>query len=266
MDIIKMDNYSPHDVQLLDEETFAICNYNIKERKVPIKTGFVSQLHHNESTLCLYDRKTLKLKDDIHAYDNAMISHSTVTKDGDLLSIGFVDYNDENVKNWQNDYIEDKFQSFIAENQPELSAQWPDIAKNTKIHRVEKEIGVYGLPLLPLKLAKGSNKFEVMSFDNFHHRRAQSICYVNQTNTVCMAFPHSDSILLYNATTGKSRSFTGLELNLVEMRGITEIENTPYLAVAGIRRGITIIDTSTNKKVKHFDVHMGRIIHMHHII
>ena len=264
IDTVRMGNFSPHDIQLLDKNTFSVCHYNRKAAKN--KKGYKYDLRNNESFLALYDRNSLKRKKTIPAYKNALITHATVTKEGDLFAIGSRDYYDEGVSSWENDFIIDKFEPFFKENHPELLSQWPDIVRNTKVHRVEKSTKSYGLSILPLKLSEGGGALETMAFEHFHHRRAQSICYVQQTNTVCMAFPHSDSILIYNASTGASQSFNGRELNLAEMRGITEIENTPYLAVAGIRRGFTIIDTSTHKSVKHFDVGIGRIIHMHHIL
>jgi hypothetical protein len=80
-----------------------------------------------------------------------------------------------------------------------------------------------------------------------------------------MSFPNSNSVLLYNASTDESRTLTGEQLNLEEMRGICEIEDTPYLAIAGIRRGISIVDTRDLKIVNNYDVVMGRIIHMNYI-
>ena len=220
IDIIDMGSYAPHDIQLLDDKTFAVCNYN----------------------------------------------RTTVSNAGNLFAIGFHDYDDENIASRSKEFIEEKFRFYFEDHHPELLSQWSDIVTNTPIHRVEKSNGYYGLPIFPVTIKKGSDKIEIIKFHNFHHRRAQSICYVPQTNTVCMAFPHSDSILLYNATTGISHYFTGDDLNLKEMRGITSIENTPFLAVAGIRRGLNIINTETMKSIQYYDVMMGRIIHMHHEI
>ena len=217
------------------------------------------------SYLSLYDRKTFKLKDNIPAYNNAMISHAAVTKDGALYAIGFQEYRDPSVQEWTNEDLKDTFQGFYTRNHPELSSQWPDIAKNSKLHREEKSLGRYGLPILPMHMGAGSNSIRPMHFDNFHHRRAQSICYVKETNMVCMSFPYTDSVKLYNATTHESYDVHGKDLNLKEMRGICAIEGTPYLAIAGIRRGMTIIDTRTREFVQHFGGSLGRIIHMHHV-
>ncbi len=256
-------NFYPHDIQLLDQNTLAVCNYNV-DRNGYNDSGFRASLLNNQSILSLHDRKTLKWKKNIPAYNNIKISHTTITNNGDLFAIGNREYHDESISSWSNEYIEDKFESFFKENHSELLTQWPDIVKHTPLHRVEKSTGAYGLPTLPMKMANGSNNLQIIPFNHYHHRRPQSICYVPQTNTVCMAFPNSDSILLYNATTNKSASLNGKDLNLKEMRGITPIENTPYLAIAGIRRGFTIIDTTTNKIIQHFDIGIGRIIHMHH--
>jgi|GEM_PF-4822006 len=247
-----IEGIEPHDMQLLDKDTFAVCHYN---------QGYKAR---NDTNLHFYDRKTLKFKEKIDAYDNAMISHATVTDNGDLYAIGFKEHDDDHIEQWGVEKIIEQFQSFYDTHHPLLSDQWPEIAKQTPLHRVEKSRDVYGLPLLPMKMAAGSMELDYMNFDHFYHRRAQSICHVKQTNVVCMAFPHSDSILLYNATNNVSVTLTKENLYLKEMRGITEITGTPYLAVAGIRRGITIVDTSTYKPIQHFDVEMGRIIHMHH--
>lgn len=265
LDTIYIDGYDPHDIQLLNEDTLAVCTYNLGGYGLN-DNNFVGKTRDGYSYLSLYDRKTFKLKDKIPAYKNAMISHACVTKDGDLFAVGYQEYMDDTLGQWNAEYIEDKFQNFYAENHPELSKQWPNIAQSLNLHRVEKSINNFGLPLLPLKLANGSKNLDVMHFDNFHHRRAQSICYNRHANTICMAFPFSDSLKIYNATTHKSFDIYGKDLNLKEMRGITEIEGTPYLAVAGIRRGITIINSLNAEIVQHYDVKLGRIIHMHHIV
>ncbi len=261
IEIIESDGYSPHDIQLFDKNTLAVCNYNVKSG------GWSKEVKNDESSLSLYDRKTLKLKETIPAYKNAMISHSTVTNDGDLFAIGFREFDDPDIAIRDADYIEDKFASFFAENHSELSSQWPDIAQNLTIARIEKSVKAFGIPLLPMTLSHGAlSGLETVQLPHFHHRRAQSICHVDATNTVCMSFPNSNSILLYNATTGVSRSVSGYDLNLEEVRGISQVEGTSYLAVAGIRRGITIIDTASEKQIQHYDVQLGRIIHMHHVV
>ena len=266
LDMIPIEGRSPHDIQLLDEDTLAVCNYNIESGySAEDETGFMAKAKDGYSYLSLYDRKTFKLKASIPAYNNAMISHATVTKDGDLYGIGFQEYRDPEVEEWTNEDLRKKFQNFYSYNHSELSSQWPDIAKNSKLHREEKSLGRYGLPILPMHMSAGSNALDSLHFNDFHHRRAQSICYVKETNMVCMSFPYTDSVKLYNATTHESHDVFGRDLNLKEMRGICAIEGTPYLAIAGIRRGMTVIDTRTREFVQHFGGSLGRIIHMHHI-
>ncbi len=266
MELKYLEGSAPHDIQLFDNDTFAVCNYNGYKDKEANEPGFTMGVTNEHSEIALYDRKTFKLKKTMPAYKNAMVSHSIMTDNGELFAIGFQEYDDPDIATWDNEYIEDKFRSYFAENHPELSNQWPEIAQKAKIHRVEKSVENFGLPLLPLQMSVGgTNELNVLHLENFHHRRAQSICYVRDTNTVCMSFPNSDSIALFNATTNEYRSITGAELNLKEMRGISEIEGTPYLAIAGIRRGISIVDTRNLKIVNNYDVSMGRIIHMHHI-
>ena len=264
IDQVAMNASSPHDIQIYDQDTLAVCDYNHYKKADRPEESYTKSLD-SMSNIMLFDRKTLKLKDKIPAYQGAMVSHSIVTEQGDLYAIGFQSYGSEEIETWNNDYIEDKFQTFYETNHPELLGQWPDIAKSIKIHRVEKSTHKFGMPLLPIKMSANSNKANVLDIDNFHHRRAQSICYVRATNTVCMSYPYSDSVHLYNANTDTSRHLNGVDLNLTEMRGICEIENTPYLAIAGIRRGMTIVDTRNLTIVNHYDVSMGRIIHMHHV-
>lgn len=266
LDFVDIKGYSPHDMQLLDDDTLAVCNYNIETGySADDDTGYLAEARDGYSYLSLYDRKTFQLKEEMPAYNNAMISHATVTKNGDLFAIGFQEYRDPTVEKWASEDLQEKFHDFYSQNHPELQSQWPDIAKTSKLHREERSLNRYGLPVLPMHMTAGSNSLKSLHFDNFHHRRAQSICYVKETNMVCMSFPYTDSIKLYDATTNQSYDVFGKDLNLQEMRGICEIEGTPYLAIAGIRRGMTIIDTRTREFVQHFGGSLGRIIHMHHI-
>lgn len=265
-DIMDLKGNAPHDIQLYDENTFAICNYNIDSLKSKDEVGYGKPPLGGYSEIALYDRKTLKLVDKIQAYKESLVSHSVMTDNGDLYAIGFEEYEDPTVAEWTNEYIEDKFRSYYAENHPELLKQWPDIAQSLKIHTREAGKKSFGLPLLPMKMEAGTRELDIMKFDNFHHRRAQSICYVRQTNTVAMSYPHSDSVQLYNATTGQSHDLFEADLNIKEMRGLTEIEGTTYLAIAGTTRGISIIDTRNFKVVNSYDVIMGSIIHMHHVV
>ena len=157
LDIQYLKGSDPHDIQLYDEDTIAVCHYNYKHgywnKKKSSITGLANGLKGGHSQLYLYDRKTLKKKHKIEAYDNAMISHATVTNDGDLYAIGFREYEDKTIDQWSQDDIEKKFLSFYKDHHPELLDQWHDIAQAAKIHRVEKSIKKFGLPLLPIVLA-----------------------------------------------------------------------------------------------------------------
>lgn len=265
-EIMDLSGNAPHDIQLYDENTFAICNYNIDALKPKDEVGYGKPPIGGYSEIALFDRKTLKLVDKIQAYKESLVSHSVITDNGDLYAIGFEEYEDSKIAEWTNEYIEEKFRSYYENNHPELLSQWPDIAQSLKIHSRELGKKSFGLPLLPMKMAAGTRELEVMHFDNFHHRRAQSICYVHQTNTVAMSYPYSDSVQLYNATTGQSRDLFEADLKIKEMRGLCEIDGTPYLAIAGTKRGISIVDTRDFSVVNRYDVVMGSIIHMHHVV
>jgi hypothetical protein len=262
IDTLSAGSYAPHDMQLYDDETFVVCNYNVNSYG---EDGFMRPMD-GYSDVSLYDRKTLKLKEKIPAYKDALVTHGIVTEHGDFYAIGMQEYSTGDISNWDTGYIEDKFNSFFKESHPELESQWSDIVRSTGVHRVEKSQNTYGLPILPIKMSVNSDQMEILPIDDFHHRRAQSICYVEQTKTVCMSFPNTNSILLYKAQTDEARSLTGQDLQLTEMRGICEIEGTPYLAIAGIRRGMSIVDTRNLQVVNNYDVIMGRIIHMNYVI
>jgi len=265
LDTVHSNGVNGHDIQLYNKDTFAVCNYNGYADKERDQSGYAMVNHDGFSDISLYDRKTFELKDRLKAYQKGMVSHSVVTQTGDIFAIGFQEYDDQNIDNWDAQYIEEKFKTYFSTNHPELLSQWQKIANNATIHRVEKSKKTFGLPLLPLRANPNETQMNVIPINNYNHRRAQSICYIEKTNTVCMSYPNSDSVMLYNASTDQARHLQGAELGLKEMRGICEIEDTPYLAIAGNRRGIAILDTRDLSIIQNYDVSMGRIIHMHHI-
>lgn len=260
------ESYHTHDICMIDETTFAVCAYNARYTYgIREHDGLNLVPHGGHSLLVLYDRETLKVKQTIQAYNQALITHIAVTDEKKIFGIGNQSYNIRNLESQTKEDLATILNDYFMKSQPELKDQYLDIINNITLQQLDKEGSQLWLPLpnLALSYGEGDDQFQKITGNPHYHRYAQSVRYIPQTNMIAVSYPGTDGILFIDALTQEVVHSIGYaETGLREVRGLAYVEDSPYL-IAGQRTHFSVIDTRTGKVVKQYDAPIGRVIHLY---
>lgn len=258
-------SYNAHDICFLDEDTIALCAYNAGEGD-PSISGLNFRPYEGHSQLILYDRNTLKQKKVIRAFNDAVISHLVVTNEKKIFAIGSQEYNIPDIETKAAKDWERELKDYFMHSQPQLKDKYVDIINHIVLHRVEKSTNQLGLPLPNLMLGYGADEFKAINANPQYHRRAQSVCYNKVTDMVGVSYPNTDGVLLINAKTQGVQSLGFSDTGLSEVRGITPVDESPYMIASGHKRDLAVIDTRNAKVVGHYEAPIGRVVHLHYSV
>ncbi len=256
-------SYGGHDLCFLDEDTIALCAYNTRT-DAEIPNALSLQPDGRYSYLVLYDRETLKPKQTIQAYGDAIIAHLVMSKDKQLFAIGNQQFNDDDIPNRTAGHWEKVLKDFFMKSQPELKDQYIDIIKHIRPSKFDIQSRQLGLPLPNLVLPYGASEFTRITDNPQHHRRAQSICYNATSDAIGISYPNTDGIMIIDASTHAVKSLNRAQTGLREVRGITAVEDSPYFVAAGKASDFAVIDSRTAAVVKQYEAQIGNITHLHH--
>lgn len=124
----------------------------------------------------------------------------------------------------------------------------------------EKHLAV-PLPFVRMNTQTGERQIINAGWKN--HLRSQSVAYNKQMDQAFALYHHSDNLVVHTA--GKEPTvITGKDLDLKEIRGVTEIPNTPYIAVCGTYNGMSVMDLRTHKVVASFPTVNYNSTHLYH--
>ena len=102
------------------------------------------------------------------------------------------------------------------------------------------------LPLVRVDTQTGDR--QIINAGDRNHLRSQSVAYSPTTGMAVALYYHSDNLILHRPGT-EPTVIAGAELQLNDIRGVTEIPGTSLIAVMGTYRGVSIMDLSTRKIV-----------------
>jgi len=94
------------------------------------------------------------------------------------------------------------------------------------------------------------------------HTNAFDIKYHNESGYLLNVFIRNSMILRCDPSTGKTDYFSSLDFGIETPSGLASIEGTSYVALNGIVEGVAIIDVSSMRLVKRFDVKNYSLKHL----
>jgi hypothetical protein len=106
-------------------------------------------------------------------------------------------------------------------------------------HSLEDRTLPVPLPFVRVNTQTGER--QIINTGDPNHLRSQSVAYNQTTGKAVALYYHSDCLVIH-AAEGATEVITGTELQLNDIRGVTEISGTSMIAVIGTHRGISILD------------------------
>lgn len=251
LDTIKTKGSKAHDMVILpDRKTLVVGNYGVKDDEW--EQG-IAKPHYGKdecSSLSFINAETREVESISYFEDIKGLAH---------LGIG---YDDEIVMVFER-YMAYKG-SHLSDEERDLALQklmkdgvWP-------LHPEEKtnDKGVS----IPTKI-KRFNPNTGHSHDHFTNildqRRPQSVAYNGMTESllVCHVYPNT---LISIDKTGTTKVISSKDIGIEEPIGACEIEGTPYIAVSGMTRDVTLVDTRDMSAALQVPCELFRSSHINH--
>jgi hypothetical protein len=242
----------PHEIHHIPgKEEFAVTHYgDIYIEKAP--------LEHNApyAKLTILDSKTLK---PLRHYDqsnfNALLTHMRVSNDGWAYFVltQYIKFNRLVLQPG-----EDPITKAVSEVERLYGIKY-DFATPFQT-TTEKHLAV---PLPFVRVNTQTGEREIMKMDIRNTLRSQSVAYNKKMDQAFALYYHSDNLVVH--TPNKPPSIiTNKDLELKEIRGVTEIPGTPYLAVCGTFNGMSVMDLRDHKVVATYPTLNYNSTHLYH--
>ena len=249
LDIIETKGSKAHDMTILpDRKTLVVGNYGVKNEEW--EQGIARDHYSKEecSSLSFINAETLKVESVSHFEDMKGLAHLGTGRDDEIVIVfeRFMEYKDSHLSDEERDNALKKImkdQVWSLHNEEKTDDKGVSIP--TKIRRFNPNTG------------ESHDHFTNM----IDQRRPQSIAYNSMTDSllVCHVYPNT---LISVDKTGTSKVFPSKDFGIKEPIGACEIEGTPYIAISGMSRDITLIDTRDMTPALQVPCELFRCSHM----
>jgi hypothetical protein len=106
-------------------------------------------------------------------------------------------------------------------------------------HALEDRMLAVPLPFVRVNSQTGER--QIIHAGDCNHLRSQSVAYSREAGKAVALYYHSDCLVVHEAK-GTTGVITAAELQLNDIRGVTEIPGTSMIAVMGTARGTSVMD------------------------
>lgn len=254
LDMVDSGGIQPHELHVIPNkpDEIAITHYgDVFDLKPPLEFNVI------DSKLTITDANTLK---PLRHYDqngfNAMATHMRVSKDGwaYIVMSQYIRFNPP----WLLKPGEIAEKVALADLKKHFNQTWegpiPAIA-------LEEQHMAVGLPFLRVNTQTGERQL-IYKGDKVH-QRSQSVAYNTMLETAIGLYYFSDNLILHKP--GKDAEvITNSQLKLEGIRGVAEIPGTPYIAVNGTRRDVSVFDLQTRQVLALFNSKNFNTTHLYH--
>lgn len=116
------------------------------------------------------------------------------------------------------------------------------------------------LPMIQIDTQTGERKDYFTGFAN--QMRGQSVAKNSVAGIAAGVFYHSDTLITHRSEANQLLATKAADLGLADMRGICELEGTPYIALAGSNRGVIIIDARNFEVIRRYSIDTHENVHL----
>lgn len=209
-----------------------------------------------DGKLTIYDAKTLKVKRHYEQNDlKAMTTHLQVNKHGVAYFVltQYVRFEWEKHRG--------NLSSMFAgadEHLEQITGKKREY--NHSQHALAEGRLAVPLPLVRVNTQTGERQLIFTEPEN--HLRGQTVGKNSLTDTILATFFHSDTLIMHTEG-GEPELVTGAQLGLTDLRGVTDIPGTPFVALHGSEKNVAVFNVQTKEVVaRHrcdnfYSVHVG---------
>ena len=110
----------------------------------------------------------------------------------------------------------------------------------------------FAVPLPLVRVDTQTGERQVINAGDAHHLRSQSVAYNNVMGQTVATYFHSNTLIIHEP--GKPPEVIhARDLNISDVRGVTEIEGTSLIAVMGTYCGVALYDLRMRKLVNYYE-------------
>jgi hypothetical protein len=241
LDEVETGGLHPHEVHEIPGTDELITTHygDIKAKRPPFVHNVV------ETKLTILDANTFKPKRHYSQQEfNAMVTHMRVDKDGWAYYV-------------LTQYIAWPDKDKVPEGQDAFTIAAAELEKvmgrkrDFPIPYQSLEDRQFPLPLPFVRVNTQTGERQIINAGDKHHLRSQSVGYNSVTGYAIAVYYQSDNLVLH--TPGHDPEvITANQLQLQDIRGVTDIPGTSMIAVMGTHRGASVMDLATRKVVAHY--------------
>jgi Protein of unknown function (DUF1513) len=109
----------------------------------------------------------------------------------------------------------------------------------------------FALPLPLVRVDTQTGERQIINAGDAYHLRSQSVAYSDAMGQAIATYVHSDTLIIHEP--GKPPEVVpARDLNISDVRGVTEIAGTSLIAVMGTYRGVALYDLRTRQLVNYY--------------
>jgi hypothetical protein len=116
------------------------------------------------------------------------------------------------------------------------------------------------LPIVQIDTQTGASQLHFVG--HAHHMRGHSIAKNSQTGMAFAAYYHSDTVIVHKQGQEQAFGLKAGDLGITDVSGICELPGTPYMALSGHFRGLTVFDSRTFEIVRRYNIDAHEAIHL----
>jgi hypothetical protein len=83
--------------------------------------------------------------------------------------------------------------------------------------------------------------------------RSQSVAANPMSKRVFSTYTHTNTLVVSDEG-GETRAIPAFDLGVLDIRGVATVPNTPYILLAGQKRGLSLVDARTLQPVRRYDI------------
>jgi hypothetical protein len=253
LDQVDSGGLQPHEIHAIpNTDELAVTHYgDIRVPRPPLENNVI------EPKLTILDARTLKPKRHYVQPDfNAMVTHMRVDKHGwayFVLSQQVVWANPDDLRD-----NEDPFTIAAHQLEKALGRKRTFPLPHQGISNKE-----FPLPLPFIRVNTQNGERQIINTGDRNHLRSQSVAYSDFTDKAIGLYYYSN-VMIVHTPGAEPEIITGDELGLDDIRGITEIPDTPFIAVMGNHRGVTVVNLNTREIVATYPTLNYRDTHLYY--
>jgi hypothetical protein len=233
----------PHEIRVLpDQKEFVVTHYGDVHSPNPSGLHF----HVLEPKLSVYDLETFKKKADYIQPIDAIYTHMDVGAYGDVYAIS-------------NQYL---YYSKLSDEQLAAQLKRMDIKHDHNVSFMSNKSRRIAIPGAVIKVNPKTGEREDLIVSEEAHLRSQSVAAHSKSKRVFATYVYSNNLVVVDEEAKTVSAVDAFKYGCHAVRGVAEIPDSDYIAVADQDRGVAIVNAKTMEMVNQFPTQLLQATHI----